>query len=64
MSDWIDGNGNGADKELIEVEIQHCNKELNLPNRFVSGRFGDDGFYFEDGDELSFNWNIIRWRKL
>lgn len=64
MSNWTEGNGDGATQgKLIEVEIRHCNPKLNLPNEIVSGKFGDDGFYLEDGDELSWNWDIIRWRE-
>lgn len=42
----------------------YCNDSLNLKNELVIGRMKDDGFYPEDGDELSYNWNVIRWRKL
>ena len=47
----------------IEVKVKHCNaKKLNLKDKIVSGKFGDDGFYLIDGGELSYNWDIIQWR--
>lgn len=62
---WTTGNGNGAGKyEVIEVEVKHCNEKLNLDNQILTGHFEDDGFYLEDGGELSWNWDIIRWRSL
>jgi hypothetical protein len=62
---WIKSNGEGANKgELIECEIKHYNRNLHLPNKIIRGRFKDDGFYFADGNQLNWNWNIIRWRRL
>lgn len=59
---WITGNGEGLGiGEIIFCEIEHCNKELNEPNRFVTGHFVEDGFVFEDGGELSHNWDIVRY---
>lgn len=62
---WI----NIRDKEpkenvLIEVEVEHYNSLLNIENKIIRGYMGCDNFYFEDGGELSFNWNIIKWRKV
>lgn len=60
---WTNGNGSKAPNDyIIEVEIKHCNPKLGLQNEFVKGFFGDDGFYLTDGGELSYNWDIIRWR--
>lgn len=64
MSEWITGNGEGAGKGMIEVEVEHCKKSLNLKNEIVTGRFKEDGFYLEDGGELSINWDIVKWRKV
>lgn len=30
----------------------------------VVGRFLSDGFYLEDGSEMSFNWTITHWQPL
>jgi hypothetical protein len=63
--EWITGNGQRAKKnELIEVEIKHYNESLNLSNELTWGWFGDDCFYLQEGGELSYNWNIIKWRKV
>ena len=60
---WIEDNGNSSPPfTQICVEIKHCNPELKLNNKQLFGEFKDDGFYLTDGGELSFDWNIIRWR--
>lgn len=46
---------------LIEVRIRHASDKGDK-DEIVRGWMGDDNFYFEDGGELSFNWNIIEWR--
>lgn len=47
----------------IEAEVKHCNENLKLENEIVKGSVGEDNFYLEDGfNELSWNWNIIKWR--
>lgn len=62
---WIKSNGQGVKSGLlIEVEIKHFNPSLKLANKIVRGSFGEDGFFLEDGDELSYNWNIVKWRHL
>lgn len=48
---------------LIDVRIRHCNVDLNLDDEIVTGYMGDDNFYFKDGSELSWNWDILEWRK-
>lgn len=47
--------------KVILAETTHANKELKEPNKFVTGQMKDDGFYFEEEGEMSFNWNIVRW---
>lgn len=66
MSDWNIGNGSEAPEGvLLEVEIEHCNKELDLQNETIKGSFGEDCFYLEDGfNKLSWNWDIVKWRIL
>jgi hypothetical protein len=48
----------------IEAIVEHYHKDHGLNPRTVRGYMGDDNFYFEDGGELSHNWNIIEWRLL
>ncbi|MBU1173102.1 MAG: hypothetical protein KKD44_26360 [Proteobacteria bacterium] len=65
--EWVEYNGSKIpDGTVVEVVIRHCNPyltDLNIEDETGVGHFGDDGFYFEDGGELSFiNWNIIKWR--
>jgi len=38
--------------------------ENKFPPVVVAGKFGDDGFYCQDGGELSYNWNPIYWQPL
>ena len=59
---WKEGNKGIPSFTMIEVEIKHCNEKLQEPNQVVRGQFKDDGFYFNDGGELSWNWDVIRWR--
>jgi len=62
---WHYSNGEEANiGELIEAEVRHCNLDLNIPDKMIIGKFKEDGFYFDDGSELSWNWDIIRWRKI
>jgi len=65
MNAWrlFPGDEPPADVE-IEVVVLHCNPDLNLEPRRATGQMRDDGFYFTDGGELSWAWDIIRWRKL
>jgi len=51
-------------KEVFEVLIRHCNKELNLPDEIITGYWGDDNLYLEEGGELSFNWDVVGWRQI
>jgi hypothetical protein len=63
MTNWTIDNGDKSPHgQLLEVEIQHCNKKLKLKNEIVKGKFREDGFYLDDGGELSWNWDIIKWR--
>jgi len=48
---------------IIKAKIRHCNPRLELPDKIVKGYMGEDNFYFIDGGELSWNWNIIEWRE-
>ena len=50
--------------QKIEAKVRHCNPELLLPDRIVSGFMGDDNFYLSCGGEMSFNWDILEWREL
>lgn len=62
MTYWVDGNDCDDIEEELEVLVRHCNKDLKEPDQVVRGTWGDDGFYLSDGGELSFNWDIIKWR--
>ena len=35
-----------------------------FPPIVIAGKFGDDGFYCQDGGELSFNWNPTLWKSI
>ena len=59
--EWKTGNIPPA--KMIDVKIRHCNPKLKLKDEIVSGEMCDDGFYLTDGGELSFNWDILEWRK-
>lgn len=62
MSEWVENNSPPSER-LVDVKVRHCNPSLNLPDRVVTGREGEDGFYLHDGGELSWNWDIIAWRE-
>ena len=47
---------------IISVKIRHCNPRLNLSDEIISGYMGEDNFYLKDGGELSYNWDILKWR--
>ena len=60
-ADWRTDINEIPRNTLIEVKIQHySNKSLN--EKIVVGKMGEDGFYFEDRNELSYDWNIVKWR--
>jgi len=62
--DWIDINHKQPKGgEIIEAFIRHVNLDLNLADTIVIGYMGDDNFYFLEGGELSWNWDIIKWKK-
>ena len=62
---WNTCNGNTAPSFTnIEVIVTHCNKKLKLEDENLIGQFKDDGFYLKGGGELSWNWDIIKWRLL
>jgi len=64
MKEWVKLKDREPEHLLeIDVLIRHCNKNLKLEDRIVTGYIGDDNFYFLDGGELSFNWDIIEWRE-
>ncbi|MGE3757362.1 MAG: ASCH domain-containing protein [Pseudobdellovibrionaceae bacterium] len=48
----------------VETKVTHCNKSLGLDDQVVQGKFEEDGFYFDDRSELSWNWDIVSWRYL
>ena len=59
---WNHSN-NPPEGKMVWVKITHCNKDLKLDDEYVKGQMKDDGFYLDDGGELSFNWDIIAWSK-
>ncbi len=62
--EWIDFKEKHPEPfVLIEAEVKHCNSKLGLKNEIITGMLKDDGFYFEDDSELSFNWDIVKWRR-
>lgn len=64
MNEWIEGN-NFPFKldETFDAVIRHCNPKLNIPDQEITLTVADDGFYInESNDELSYNWNIIKWK--
>lgn len=65
--EWVIGVAGMSFKtgQKIEAVIRHCNPKLKLPDETVILTSTDDGFYIDDGpDELSYNWDIVKWRKV
>lgn len=63
-NEWsTDINYNFKRGQKIEAVIRHCNKKLQIPDETVVLKASDDGFYIgNSSDELSYNWDIIKWR--
>lgn len=63
---WIDGfDPQVKEGEKFKAIIKHVNERLNLPNEEVTLKATSDGYYIGNGpDELSYNWNIIKWQKI
>lgn len=59
--DWMDELSFG---ERFEAILRHVNKDLNLPDEQMFLTCQEDGYTDDDGDEISFNWNIIKWRQV
>lgn len=64
MNGWHDVTHNEPKQGLlVDVKIRHCNDQLKLKDRIVTGYMGEDNFYLKEGSELSFNWDILCWKK-
>lgn len=66
INDWVEGPPVDVQiGEKIEAVIRHCNKKLKLKDERFILITAEDGYYLENGyDELSWNWDIVRWRPL
>lgn len=59
--DWMDELSFG---ERFEAILRHVNEDLNLPDEQMFLTCQEDGYTDDDGDEISHNWNIIKWRQV
>ena len=70
MKDTIKKLNKTKEGDKIRALIEHCNTKLNEDDRIVNLINDGDGWHFLDLDlnrthnELSWNWNIIDFRKI
>lgn len=45
--------------DKIKAQLRHCNADLKERDQIHVLELREDNWYFEDGNELSYNWNIV-----
>ena len=48
---------------VIDALVRHKNPDLQLPDQIIKGYVGCDNLYLKTGGELSYNWDIIKWKE-